>query len=167
MERNILDILKQAIVKEIRAKTLYLEVAHKTQSAEVKRIFELMANEEQTHVDFLSEQYKQYSQTQTFRKPENTTNQTDQKIADIVLSADLKEQISSAGFEAAAITASIELETRAIEFYTQQAQQATSAEEKEFFQFLANWERTHYEVLIKLDKELTEKIWFDHQFWPF
>lgn len=164
-KNNILEILKQAILKEIRAKTLYLDVAQKSKSPEVRHIFEIMASEEQSHIDFLSTQYKNYSKTQSFTTTE--LNVKEQKIASIILSDDLKNQISSAGYEAAAISAAIELENKAIEFYTSQAQKATNNQEKEFFLFLANWERTHHEILLKLDKELTEKIWFDNQFWPF
>lgn len=152
---------------ESRGKALYLEVAEKTKSPDVKHIFELMAAEEQTHIEYLSEQYKSFSKDQTFMKQEFQNSDTDDTIAKLILNPSIKEQISGAGFEAAAISAAIDMETKAIEIYSKWAKESSDNNEKALFEWLADWEKSHYEMLIKLDKELTEKVWFDNQFWPF
>lgn len=167
MENQALNIIKKAILMEARGKALYMEVAEKTQSPDVKKIFELMAAEEQTHIEYLSEQYKSFSKDKTFIKQDFQQTDTDDTIAKLVLNPAIKEQISGAGFESAAITAAIDMETKAIEVYSKWAKESTDPNEKALFEWLADWEKTHYEMLIKLDKELTEKIWFDNQFWPF
>ena len=126
-----------------------------------------MVAEEQTHIEYLSEQYKSFSKDKTFVKQDFANTDTDDTIAKLILNPAIKEQISGAGFESAAITAAIDMETKAIEIYTKWANESTDENEKALFQWLADWEKSHYEMLIKLDKELTEKIWFDNQFWPF
>lgn len=167
MENQALNIIKKAILMEARGKALYQEVADKTSSPEVKKIFELMVAEEQTHIEYLSEQYKSFAKDKTFIKQDLQNAETDETIAKLILNPSIKQQISGAGFEAAAITAAIDMETKAIEIYNKWAEEATDEHEKALFKWLADWEKSHYEMLLKLDKELTEQIWFDNQFWPF
>lgn len=167
MENQALQIIKKAILMEARGKALYQEVAEKTASPDVKRIFELMAAEEQMHIEYLSEQYKSFSKDKTFIKQDLHHGEADDTIAKMILSPSVKEQISGAGFEAAAITAAIEMETGAIQAYTRWANESADENEKALFMWLVDWEKSHHEMLLKLDKELTDRIWFDNQFWPF
>ena len=90
-----------------------------------------------------------------------------EKIAKLVLSEEIKMKISAAGFEAAAISAAIDMEKRAIEIYSSQAGIASDPYEKNLYSWLAEWERSHLKILNELDNELKERIWFDNKFWPF
>jgi rubrerythrin len=83
------------------------------------------------------------------------------------LSEKVKKEISAAGFEAAAISAAIDFENRAVEVYQGRANEATDPNEKEMYQMLADWERTHFRLLHKLDEDLKEQVWHDNNFWPF
>ena len=51
-----LEILKTAILLERRGKAFYSQVAATTAIPEAKEVFTTMAEEEQAHIDFLSEQ---------------------------------------------------------------------------------------------------------------
>lgn len=158
------EILKTAILMEKRGKAFYEMVAQQTKSEDVKKIFTMMAEEEQTHVEFLSKQFASYNKNQKFDKIEL---KADAGIVDEILSGDIKKQISAASFEAAAISAAIDMETKAIEVYSKQAAAATDPNEKELFSWLADWERGHHKVLHELNEQLKEDIWYDNQFWPF
>ena len=158
------EILKTAILMEKRGKAFYEMVAQQTKSDDVKKIFTMMAEEEQTHVEFLSKQFANYNKNQKFDKIEL---KADAGIVDEILSGDIKKQISAASFEAAAISAAIDMETKAIEVYSKQAAAATDPNEKELFSWLADWERGHHKVLHELNEQLKEDIWYDNQFWPF
>lgn len=158
------EILKTAILMEKRGKAFYEMVAQQTKSDDVKKIFSMMAEEEQTHVEFLSKQFASYNKNQKFDKIEL---KADAGIVDEILSGDIKKQISAASFEAAAISAAIDMETKAIEVYSKQAAAATDPNEKELFSWLADWERGHHKVLHELNEQLKEDIWYDNQFWPF
>lgn len=159
------DVLKEAILMEKRGQALYNEVALKSPDPDVKRVFSLMADEEGMHAAFLSEQLKSFFKNKEFVK----LNLKEEKnsIADLILNANLKDKIEAASFEAAAISAAIDLETRSIEVYKSQAKEASDSNIKELFEYLARWENTHYEILLKLDQQLKEKIWFSNEFWPF
>ena len=60
-----------------------------------------------------------------------------------------------------------DMEKKAIEIYSKQAESAVDINEKKLFSWLADWEKGHLKILNDLDNELKEKIWFDNQFWPF
>ncbi len=165
-KKNVLEILKQAILLEKRGYAFYSTVAGQTTDPEIKNIFQVMADEETLHVKFLSDQFAGYDKTKSFIKVDLPDMNND-AIANLVLSDEVKKKISAAGFEAAAIAAAIDMEKRAIEIYSKQAESTDDANERELYQWLANWEKTHLKILNKLDEDLKEKIWFDNQFWPF
>jgi rubrerythrin len=169
MQSNeVTDILKKAIIMEHRGKSLYEKVAEQTKSPDVAKIFRVMAEEEQLHIDFLSSQYANYQKTGKFDKNElEKATQDDEAIAGMILTDQIKKDISGAGFEAAAISAAIDMETKSIEVYSARAQQTIDPNEKELYEWLANWEKGHHKMLIELNKQLTEEIWYDNNFWPF
>ena len=161
------DILKMAILMEKRGKTFYAQVALQTQDEETKRIFTYMAEEEQMHVEFLSKQFSFYEKNHAFNTNEYLTSGADESAVNQVLNDGMKSTIDAAGYEAAAISAAIDFETKAIEFYSTLADRATDANEKQMFNWLTEWERGHHKVLFQMNQELMEKIWNDNQFWPF
>ena len=163
---TVLEILKQAILLERRGKAFYQKVAEQTDNGTVRNFFETMAEEEQNHMQLLSKQYKTYRQQQKFAPGNYDENETSQ-AASAVLTQEIKAQISAAGFEAAAIAAAISMEERAVKLYAESAKTATDPAAQALYQWLANWEREHLNVLLDIDKALMEKIWFDNKFWPF
>lgn len=164
-ESNTLNILKSAILLETRGKAFYKNAAAGASVPVIKDFFGMMAAEELSHVKILSEQYKYYKTNKKFSP--QPVDQYSTEIADKVMTDKIKKNISAAGYESAAITAAMGMEERAIKLYSQQAEQATDPEEKALFQWLAEWETQHLELLAKLDREVTEAIWHDNDFWPF
>jgi rubrerythrin len=160
------DILKMAILMEKRGKAFYETVASQTKSEEVKKIFNIMAGEEQTHIEFLSRQFSSYQKNHEFSKGDYQGNQNGQ-IADLILNEKVKKEITAASYEAAAISAAIDMETKAIEVYSGRAAETNDPNEKELFLWLAEWEKGHHKILNDLNEELKQSIWFDNQFWPF
>ncbi len=160
-----LEILKQAILLERRGKIFYANIAKQAEDEGVKNFFELMAKEEELHINILTEQYMLFKNKKSFNS--NDLPSPEELISDEILSKDIKEKISAASFEAAAIQAAIDMENRAVEIYSERAENAEDIEEKKFYEWLANWEKGHNQLLIKIDKELKEEIWDDNKFWPF
>jgi rubrerythrin len=160
------DILKMAILMEKRGKAFYETVAAQTKSEEVKKIFNVMASEEQTHIEFLSRQFLSYQKNQEFSKTDYAGNPNG-LIADLILTENVKKEITAASYEAAAISAAIDMETKAIEVYSNRAAETKDQNEKDLFLWLADWEKGHHKILNNLNEELKQSIWFDNQFWPF
>lgn len=162
---TVLDILKRAILLEKRGYTFYRQAADQVQGTAIKEFFAMMAREETSHVTILSDQYKAYRENGHFSAV--TQNRDVGDVSRAVLTQELKNKISAAGFEAAAISAAMAMEQRAISLYSKRAREADDPEEKALYQWLADWEGDHLHWLSDLDRELTEKVWNDNQFWPF
>jgi len=161
-----LEILKQAILLEKRGKAFYLNAVENSKDPDVKRVFQIMADEEDDHVRFLALQFKSYQEDGKF-DPKVALNNDGVTVADEVLSRNIKDKISAASFEAAAIASAIDMENRAIAAYSERAKNAENEDERKFYHWLAEWERGHHKILFQLDEELKEKIWNDNNFWPF
>ena len=167
MEENTAEkILKGAILLEIRGKSFYQKVANDAQSEAVRDFFEQMAGEEENHIKVLSHQYKEYKANRRF-DPEAVPSLEKSDAADKVLTDKLKNQISAAGFESAAISAAMAMERDAIKYYSQRAEESDDEGEKALYKWLSGWETGHLNMLVDIDKALTEKVWNDNQFWPF
>jgi rubrerythrin len=165
-EDKTVEILKNAILLEKRGHAFYAKVAQQASTESVKQFFSLMAEEEVTHVNILSEQFKNHRAGKKFT-PGASAAAAAFKTASSILTQDLKRQISAADYEAAAIAAAMSMEKNAIQVYSRRAVEAQDATEKTFYEWLAKWETEHLNFLSRLDKEITEAIWYDNSFWPF
>ncbi len=166
MSKSAEDILKTAILLERRGKAFYTTAARQTESEAARKIFTMMAEEEDEHIEFLSKQFSEYQKNGKFSMID-VEQPVDDTEAVMILSEQVKKEISAAGFEAAAISAAMDFETRAIEVYQGRADEATDPNEKDMYQMLADWERTHHHLLHKLNEDLKEQVWHDNNFWPF
>ncbi len=166
MSKSAEDILKTAILLERRGKAFYAATVRQTESEAVRKIFTQMAEEEDAHIEFLSRQFAEYEKSGRFAANAGTLPVSDAEAV-LILSERVKKEISAAGFESAAIAAAIDFENRAVEVYQGRANEAPDPNEKELYQMLADWERTHFRLLHKLNEDLKQQIWFDNSFWPF
>ena len=162
---STVDILKSAILLEKKGRAFYGQVAEQASHAEVKRFFELMADEEAEHIRILTEQFKSYQNTQHFTPLSAPEASAD--IAGKVLTGDLVAAIAAADYEAAAISAAMALEKNAVRLYADRAVSASDPEEKALYDWLSRWEQSHLHFLADIDREITERVWHDNHFWSF
>jgi len=167
MARSAEDILKQAILLETKGKLFYKNVAEKCDSPAARKIFEMMAREEDEHIRFLRDQFVNYTEKHSFLKPEAPEEDPEETIVLNVLTEKIKKEVSAASFEAAAISSAIDFEENAVKLYSSRAKEATDPNEKELYSILAAWEAEHSRLLVELDNALKEEIWNDNQFWSF
>lgn len=168
MDKNrAINILKEAILLERRGKAFYAQAATSTQSEAARKIFTMMSEEEDEHIRYLTTQFQHFMQHEEFIKPEPHLHDAHEEIALKVLSEDFKKQVNAASFEAAAISAAMDFELRAVKVYSDRAIETDDPKEKELYQILADWEKGHHEILKRLNDELKESIWNDNRFWPF
>lgn len=162
--KNLKDIMKGAILLEYKGKALYESVNQASAAPEVKELFALLAEEEAHHITILKGQYGRLLRGESVETAE--LERTHPQTAERVLSREIVDRVSGAGYEAAVVSAALDFEKKAVDYYSKQASAASVAAEKELFQWLAEWEKTHLEILGKIDNELRERIWFDNSFWP-
>jgi rubrerythrin len=165
-EAKATEILKHAILLEKRGQAFYSKVAEQATGKSVKAFFEMMAEEEVKHVQILSKQFKAYQETNQFN-PTDLGDDTSGNIAPKVITKELKDEMSAASYEAAAISAAMSMEENAIKLYASRSVEADDPNEKALYQWLADWEKQHLRFLSEIDKELTEEVWYDNNFWPF
>jgi len=167
MTKSPTDILKEAILLEKRGKAFYSTVAEQSRSQAAKKIFSMMAEEEDEHIKFLSKQFKAYTTDKKFVKPDQYEEDPNEETVIKIISEDIKKEITAASFEAAAISAAMDFETRAVKIYSDRAKEATDPLEIETYQMLADWESGHHKLLHRLNEDLKEQVWNDNSFWPF
>jgi rubrerythrin len=163
---NAVEILKSAILLEMRGETFYKTVAENAQDNDVKEFFNLMAEEELTHINILSAQLKEVASGGNFKTGGFSSSQSS-KIASNVLTKSVTDKLTAASFEAAAIGAAISMEFAAVKLYSQRAKETKNTEEKALYVWLAKWEQTHLDELSEMDTNLKEEIWNDNNFWPY
>ncbi len=167
MSENItLTILKEALLLEKRGKAFYTKVAEQAKNSKVKELFNLMATEEENHIQILSQQFKSFRAEGTL-KWELKDDTVQSKIVNSVINTEIKKEINAADYEAAAISAAMSMEKNAIALYSERAEECDNENEKALYSWLTKWETSHLDFLVKLDRELCEEIWYDNQFWPF
>jgi rubrerythrin len=164
-EDKTIEILKNAILLEKRGHAFYREIAQQTSGAAVREFFNMMADEEVKHIKILADQFKSYQANQKFVAGELDESQFNE-IASKVLTQAFKKEISAADYEAAAISAAMSMEEKAIELYSDRAKQTQDPNEQGLYDWLARWEMEHLKFLAQIDKELKEEVWNDASFWP-
>lgn len=161
---NTLDILKGAILLEHRGKALYESVVKAAGSDGVKELFALLSREEDKHIHVLEKQFSRAAKGESFDIAD--LEEHNAGTHDAVITKDIVDGISGAGYEAAVIAAALEFEKNAVKFYSEHASSTESEDERKLYQWLTNWEKNHMLMMARLDNELKEKIWYDNQFWP-
>jgi len=162
---KVIEVLKTAILIERRGKAFYAQAARQSKSEATRQIFEMMAEEEEAHISFLEEQFRNYVANHEFTSGYSVPEEDDSEVERLI--GQVKNEIDAAGYEAAAISAAIDFENRAIELYSKRAEEATDEKEKAAYKMLADWEKTHHHLLYRLNEDLKERIWNDNNFWPF
>lgn len=160
-----MDVLKQAILLEIKGKAFYESAARESKINGIRQVFETMAEEEKGHIDVLTRQLKSVGRSGKF-EPASFT-QMAEDITPQILTEEIRKNAADAAYEAAAIGAAMDMEDKAVKFYGNRAQETDDPMEREMFQWLSDWEKTHLTLLSGLDKQLQEEIWNDQSFWPF
>ncbi len=165
-EDKTVALLKEALLMERQGYALYHEVAQKTESPAVKHFFEIMAAEEEDHIQVLSAQFDSYQKQKRLQPVDaNDRARPDGKSAE--LSQEIKDEVSAASYEAAAIAAAMGLEKRAIQIYGDRAARSDDPDEVALCKWLVDWEKQHLAILMKIHAELVQSVWNDRNFWPY
>lgn len=159
-----IDIIKGAILLEHRGRALYESVAASQATDPVRELFQLLAREEEQHIEILSKQYSSLTKDGSFVLPDLTA--ADHEAVDQTMTDKVLKDISSAGYEAAVISAALDFEKKAVEYYAGRARATSDEDERRLYQWLADWETGHMTLFAKMDDQLREEVWYDNRFWP-
>ena len=150
MRDMILGIIKRAYQIEVDGYTFYSMTAERATKPAVQELFGKLASDEVQHQAFLRSVAKNYDAKGTgafafdFKMPDAG------QVTSSVFTGRFREQAAGAEFELAVLSIGMTLETNAMKYFSSVAQLATETEVREFYQFLADWEKQHYESLQSL-----------------
>lgn len=142
-EKN--SLLNDAVEFEKEGISLYLELQKKAQDPVSQKLFESLVQQEKDHIKVIQE----YAQENRFEPDEYTPLETTikdvyQRLADQVEvnGGDLSQK---EGLEAA-----LELESKGFQMYKEAYENASWQNDRDFFEFLMEMEKEHYESLANL-----------------
>jgi len=166
-KEQILQALKQAIQAELEGHHFYLMAARTTQDPKGREVFEQLAEDEMTHMEHLRAQHRA---VQASGAPDGALSlgaPTTLRGESPIFTEGLKARAGEAHFEMTALSVGIQLELQAEQFYRAQALGCGDDGLARFWSELADWESSHYHLLLKQQEYLREDYWNDNSFSPF
>lgn len=141
------EALKTAIKGEIEGRELYKTTAEKTTDKKAKEVFQMLADEEQKHLDSLVDIARDYEEGKEVSVPDLPKPASFEDAESPIFTRDFKNHVEEKNFEMASMSIGIKLELESVKAYKEMAQEAKEEKLKNFFNFLADWENGHYEFL--------------------
>lgn len=159
LPEQILDVLKKAYQIEVDGYTFYSMTAEKASKPAVKELFEKLAHDELQHQAYLKEVLKNYGTMGTAafqaKRAAHDLSEYSQKL----FTDQFRQQAHGATFEMGVLSVGMTLESSAIQHFSTAAQGASEQEVKAFYQFLADWEKQHFDALQGLYNSVREDFW--------
>jgi len=153
------SILNKAYQIEIDGYTFYSMTANAVGKPAVKELFEKLAHDELQHQAYLKEVLKNYGTTGTAAFHTQQAARDLSEYSQKMFTDQFRQQAQGATFEMGVLSVGMTLETHAIRHFSGAAQGASEREVKTFYQFLADWEKQHFDALQGLFNSVKEDFW--------
>jgi rubrerythrin len=167
MQHEIRDVLKKAYQIEVDGYTFYSMAAEKSDRPAVQELFDKLASDEVQHKAFITSVMGSYEDKGIEAFNIRRRDPDLKAFTDTIYTADFKAKADQAEFEMGVLSVGMTLESRAIQYFSGAAEHATENEVRDFYQFLADWEKGHLEALQKLYGGVRESAWAEGGFSPF
>ena len=168
---DALAVLKKGMSTEIWGQRFYQEAVVRTQSEDGKKVFQSLVDEEAKHLDILRGQYAAVSGSNQWVSMEEALKMAASvNPTDIFPEADsAKSLIPADASDEQSLQLAMDFERRGYEMYHRAAAEATSAEAKAMWAWLAKGEDQHYAFLQETREYLVNNgVWyFDEKELPF
>ena len=164
---SVLDILRKAYQIEVDGYTFYSMTAERAEKPAVQELFAKLAEDEVQHQAFLRNVAGNYDAKGVEAFKMNMRTPELRAINQAVFSAKFREQAAGAEFEMGVLSVGMTLETNAIKYFASAAGNAPEQEVKKFYQYLADWEKQHFEALQNLYTSVRQDFFSAGSFAPF
>ena len=164
---TILDILRKAYQIEVDGYTFYSLAADRADKAVVQELFGKLARDEVEHQGYLKGILRNYDDkgVGAFRGERSAPDL--RAFSSRVFTDRFKQQAHGAAFEMGVLSVGMQLESRAVAFFNEAATLADDAEVRDFYRFLADWEKEHFDALQSLYDGVRQDFWAEGRFAPF
>ena len=161
---SAIDAVKTAILTEMQGYELYRSAAERTADPEARRMFHLLAKEEEQHHKMLYEQFRNLMQEKKWVPPPTLAH--GEGFEDLVADADWRKGLQFGTMELSVVSLGASLEARAVNFYKKAAETTSDPEGRKVFQWLVDWEDGHLKWMQWLEEDLKERFWAEQNFSP-
>ena len=167
MHEDIREVLKKAYQIEVDGYTFYSMAADRAEKPAVQELFDKLAQDEVQHKAYIKSVMGSYEDKGVEAFAIHRRDPDLKAFTDTIYTEAFKAQARDADFEMGVLSIGMTLETRAIQYFSGAAKSASEDEVRDFYQFLADWEKGHLEALQKLYGGVREDYWADGGFSPF
>jgi rubrerythrin len=167
MHDDIREVLKKAYQIEVDGYTFYSMAADRAEKPAVQELFDKLARDEVQHKAYLQSIMGSFEDKGIEAFNISRRDPDLKAFSSTIYTEGFKDQARGADFEMGVLSIGMTLETRAIQYFTGAAKSASEDEVRDFYQFLADWEKDHLEALQKLYGGVREDHWADGGFSPF
>lgn len=161
------EIIKTAMRGELEGKELYKAISEKTDDQKAKDIFITMSQEEESHFQILQQILKHITKNEEFKIDQIQKKVNFDNTVSPIFSSEFKNRIKEKHYEMSALSIAIKLEYDSFNFYSKASEDIDDKGLKQFFKYLSDWEKTHYDALNKQMKYLEDDYFTENQFAPF
>ena len=161
----MIQAIKDALMVEIKGQQLYAHAAQQTQDPAAKAMFDMLAKDEDDHVNILKTQHKSLVEEGRINLDSVHPAEVDHGSQDVITDG-FKKSMKRGQFEMAVISIGCDLENKAIAYYKEQAEKTDNADLKQLFTWLVEWEDGHLEQLLELEKIYQDAYWAEQGFSP-
>lgn len=163
----ILDILRKAYQIEVDGYTFYAMAGEKASKPAVQELFDKLACDELEHQGYLKGIVRGYEQKGVAAFQVDRRTSALRAVSSTIFTEEFQRQARGAAFEMGVLSIGMQLETRAVGYFTQAANDASDAEVRDFYQFMADWEKEHFDALERLYSGVRQDFWAEGRFSPF
>jgi rubrerythrin len=164
---QILEVLRKAYQLEVDGATFYSMTAEQAVKPAVAELFAKLASDELQHQAYLKAVLARIEHEGALAFRVNVCSPEMDAFSQQVFTSRFREQARGAAFEVAVLSIGMQLETNAIAHFTSAAARAGEIEVREFYRFLADWEKQHLDALQALYGSVRTDFWAAASFAPF
>jgi len=156
---SIAVVLRKAFQVEVDGFTFYSMAAERAAKPATQKLFARLARDETEHQAYIKAVMRRYEDlgAGSFR-----FDRRDPDLAEFsseIFTGDFKEQVQGEVFETGALSIGIQLETNAVAFFGDAAEEASDPQVSGFYRFLADWEGSHLRILQQLYDSIRADPW--------
>ena len=133
----------------------------------MQELFDKLARDEVQHKAYLQSVIGSYEEKGLAAFSMNLRDPDMKAFTGTIFTEQFKEQAEGADFELGVLSIGMTLESNAIKYFAGAAENTSENEVREFYEFLADWERQHLEALQALYNGVRQDFWSDGGFSPF
>lgn len=163
MNKDEINLIKQAILNEIEGYEFYRLAARQADSEEIRESFVNLANEEMMHVEWLKELFVKITDT---KEDTFTLSEIPNPPSPKLFKWENLDR-ANAGIAMSVFGIGMQMEQASIDFYSRALESTDNIQVKNLYKTLIAWEKVHLEQFSKEYHILSEDWWSDQGFSPF